>query len=119
MQKSRAEIRLGSRTAETVRIYFEKAQEPSIKAVLPQKAQTVEEALADFEQTLRPGASSFGRTILADGVYIGDVWCYAIDLNDEPNAMLSYCVFDEGYRNRGAATEAVGLFIKKPAPGMR
>ena len=112
MQKSRAEIRLGSRTAETVRIYFEKAQEPSIKAVLPQKAQTVEEALADFEQTLRPGAPSFGRTILADGVYIGDVWCYAIDPDDEPNAMLSFCLFEAALWGRGISSAAVALFLE-------
>ena len=106
------EIRLGDRTAETVRIYFEKAQDPGIKAVLPQKAQSVEEALADYEETLLPGAASCGRTILADGVYIGDVWCYALDPDDEPNAMLSFCVFEDGFRNRGIATEAVGLFLE-------
>ena len=39
------DICLGNRTAETVRVYFEKSNQPEIKAVLPQKAQTVEEAL--------------------------------------------------------------------------
>ena len=68
---------LGERTAETVRIYFEKANRPEIKKVLPQKAKTVEEALADYEKTRLPGATSFGQTILADGRYVGDVWCYA------------------------------------------
>ena len=105
------EIYLGNRTKETVRIYFEKSQKPIIKAVLPQKAQTVEEALQDYEKTLLPGASSFGRTIMADGAYVGDIWCYCIDLNDDPNAMLSYCVFEEGCWNNGIATEAVRLFI--------
>ena len=41
-------IALGERTEETVRIYFEKAKQPEIKAMLPQKDQTVEEALADY-----------------------------------------------------------------------
>ncbi len=44
------EIVLGERTEETVRIYFEKAKQPVIKAMLPQKAQTVEEALEDFKK---------------------------------------------------------------------
>ncbi len=105
-------IRLGDRTAETVRIYFEKAQNPIIKAVLPQKAQTVEEALRDFEKTQLPGASSYGRTVLADGRYVGDVWCYGIDRGDEPNAMLSYCVFKPDCWGKGIATEAVGLFLR-------
>ena len=72
-QATRMDIRLGSRTEDTVRTYFEKAQDPRIKAVLPQKAQSVGEAIADYRETLLPGAASYGRTILADGVYVGDV----------------------------------------------
>lgn len=106
-------ICLGDRTAETVKIYFEKAQQPEIKANLPQKATTLEEALADFEQTLLPGADSFGRTIYVDGSYVGDVWCYCIDLEDEPNCMLSYCVFETAYLSQGVATKAVSLFLRE------
>lgn len=58
------EIVLGERTEETVRVYFEKAKQPEIKAMLPQKAQTVEEALEDYKETLLPSATSFGRTII-------------------------------------------------------
>ena len=106
-------ICLGDRTAEKVKIYFEKANTPEIKAVLPQKAQTVEEALEDYEKTLLPGAASYGRTISADGKYIGDVWCYCIDRNEEPNAMLSYCIFEKAYRSLGIATKAVAMFLKE------
>ena len=105
------EITLGNRTEETVRIYFEKSQNPLIKAVLPQKAKTVEEALQDFEKTLLPDAASFGRTILADGAYIGDIWCCCIDPDDEPNAMLSFCIFNETLWNQGIATKATELFL--------
>ena len=108
-----SEIRLGDRTAETVRIYFEKAQQPEIKAVLPQKAQTVEEALADFRETLLPNAASYGRTILTDGQYIGDIWCYCIDAEEEPNTMLSYCIFEKAYWSQGIATKAVAMFLKE------
>ena len=107
------DICLGNRTAETVRIYFEKAQNPAIRAVLPQKAKTVEEALQDYEETLLPGAASFGRTILVDGQYIGDIWIYCIDLNDEPNAMLSFCIFEEDWWNKGVGTEAAAMFLKE------
>lgn len=104
---------MGTRTAETVTIYFEKAQDPQIRKVLPQKARTLEEALADFEKTLLPGAASFGRTILADGHYIGDVWCYCIDPEDEPNCMLSFCIFDTAYWSKGIATAAVRDFLQE------
>ena len=104
-------IALGTRTAETVRIYFEKSQNPEIRKVLPQKAQSVEEALADYEETLLPGATSFGRTILADGRYVGDVWCYCIDPVDEPNCMVSFCLFQSEYRSKGITTAALKLFL--------
>ena len=41
-------ILLNNRTEASVRIYYERAQQPEIKAVLPQKAQNVEEAIADY-----------------------------------------------------------------------
>ena len=107
------EICLGNRTAGTVSTYFEKANQPEIKAVLPQKAQTVEEALADYEETLHPNANSYGRTIIANENYIGDIWCYCIDADEEPNAMLSYCIFEKAYWSQGIATETVAMFLKE------
>ena len=107
------DIQLSARTPETVKIYFEKSNKPDIKAVLPQKAKTVEEALEDYRKTLLPEADSYGRTIIADGTYIGDIWCYCIDLDNEPNAMLSFCIFDEAYRSQGIATQAVSAFLKE------
>lgn len=104
-------VTLAPRTAETVRIYFREAQEPSIRRDLPQKAQTVEEALTDYQRTLLPGATSFGLTIQADGRYVGDIWCYCIDPQDTPNCMLSYCVFDRSCRNKSVATTAVQQFL--------
>ena len=106
-------IVLGDRTEETVRIYFEQAQKTSIKSMLPQKATTVEEAIADYHETLLPTATSYGKTILADGKYVGDIWCYCIDKIDTPNAMLSYCVFDKSSWNKGIATDASLLFLEE------
>lgn len=106
-------ISLRNRTDETVKIYFEKANRPEIKMVLPQKAQTVEEALEDYRASLLPGAGSYGKTIYIDENYIGDIWCYCIDVHEEPNAMLSYCVFEKTYWSRGIATEAVMMFLKE------
>ena len=105
------EITLGTRTADTVRIYFEKSQHPGIKKFLPQKAQSVEEALEDYEKTLLPDATSYGRTILADGHYVGDIWCYCIDPEDEPNCMVSFCIFESDYRSMGIATTATKMFL--------
>ena len=68
-------IILGDRTEETVRVYFEKSQQPEIKKMLPQKAKSVEEAISDYRKTLLSDSTSYGRTINVDGDYIGDVWC--------------------------------------------
>lgn len=106
-------ITLGDRTAETVAVYFEKTRSPIIQQMLPQKAQTVEEALADFRETQKPGARSFGRTIYADGRYVGDVWCYCMDPSDDPQAMVSYCVFEQSLWGRGIAAVALKLFLEE------
>ena len=105
-------ITLEKRTADSVRTYFEKANRPEIKGVLPQKAKTVEEALADYEETLLPNATSFGQTVHVDGKYVGDVWCYCIDMDDEPNCMISFCIFELEYWSKGIATMAVNMFIQ-------
>ena len=105
-------ITLGERTADTVKIYFEKANKPEIKQVLPQKAKTVEEALTDYEKTLLPSATSYGQTILIDGQYIADVWCYCINMDDEPNCMVSFCIFELECWSKGIATTALKMFIE-------
>ncbi len=105
-------VTLRDRTADSVRIYFEKASKPKIKQVLPQKAKTVAEALDDYRKTLLPNANSFGQTIYADDQYVGDIWCYCIDTNAEPNCMLSFCIFETAFWSKGIATAAIRIFIK-------
>lgn len=109
-------IELRERTEDHVRTYFERTRDPEIQAMLPQTAQSAEQAVADYRKTLMPGATSFGRTIYADGAYIGDVWCYCLDPDDEPNAMLSYCVFEKSLWGRGIATEALRQFLTEIVP---
>lgn len=109
-------ITLGVRTAETAALYFEKTRSPSIRKTLPQKAQTVDEAVADFYDSQKPVASSFGRTILADGRYVGDVWCYCIDPDGEPNAMVSCCVFEQALWGLDIASTSLGLFLGEIGP---
>ena len=105
-------IELRERTAETVLIYFRATRDAEIQKLLPQKAQSEEEALEDFAETKREGATSYGRTIYADGRYVGDIWCYCIQ-EEEPNAMVSYCVFEKVLWNRGIATQSLKLFLEE------
>ena len=104
-------IELCERTERHVRIYFEKARAPEIRAMLPQRAATVEEAVEDYCNSIKPGSSSFGRTIYADGVYVGDIWCYGLGQGSDPDAMVSYCVFEKSCWNRGIASDALCRFL--------
>lgn len=109
-------ICLKDRTEAHVRTYFARTRDPEIMFMIPQTAETVEEAVADFQKTQLPGAASFGRTIYADDVYIGDIWCYCIDSNEEPNAMISYCIFEKSLWGKGIATEALRQFLREIVP---
>ena len=108
-------ITLGQRTARTAAHSFDKMNTAAIRKTLPMKAKTAEEAVADFHASQNPGASNFGRTILADGRHVGDVWCYALHQEDEPDAMVSYCVFEPQLWGRGAASTALALFLPEIA----
>lgn len=105
-------VELRERTADTVVTYFRMTRDPEIWRFLPQKAATVEEALADFTKTQQPGATSYGRTVYADGKYVGDIWCYCIQ-EERPNTMISYCIFDKAQWNKGIASTALGLFLEE------
>jgi len=103
------EERMRRHVIEAYPVYFT----PEMLSVLPRKLQTVEEALADYENTLLPGAKSFGRCIYLDGRYVGDVWIYAIDPGETPQCMLSIALFDANDRGKGIGTQAVGLMIRE------
>ena len=104
-------VELKERTESHVRTYFVRTRDPEIQARIPQTAESVEQAVAAFEKTLLPGATSFGSTIYVDGSYVGDIWCYCIDLQEEPNAMVSYCIFEPECWNQGIATSALQQFL--------
>ena len=106
-------IELRERTEEHVRIYFERTRDEEIRKLCPQKAQTAEEAVRDFQETLKPGAGSFGRTVYADGKYAGDIWLYCIGEEDGPDAMLSFCLFEKRLWGCGIMTEAARLFLEE------
>ena len=97
------------RTRGNVSIYFNKVQDEEIKRVLPQKAKSEAEALADFEKTLLPGSTSYGKSVYADGAYVGDIWAYCI--GGDPDAMLSFCIFEKSLWGKGIAAEAGRQFI--------
>ena len=111
------QVELRERTEENVRVYFERTRDPEIQARIPQRSQTVEQALEAYRQSLAPGAASYGRTVWADGVYVGDIWCYCIHAEADPDAMVSYCIFDKDRWGRGLPAGRWNSFWPMPGPG--
>ena len=109
-------IELRERTEEDVRTYFARTRDPAIQAVLPQASRTVEQALEAYRQSLAPGSASYGRTIWAEGTYVGDIWCYGIHQEPDPDAMLSFCIFAKERWGQGIATQALRQFLAGIVP---
>ena len=80
------EITLQERTADYVRIYFERTQDDQIDRMLPRSVNSLDQALENFAQT-----------------------------KETPNAMLSYCIFEKSCWGKGIASRALSLFLNEIA----
>lgn len=105
------DIQLKARTLENALTYFERTKDPDIERMFPRSVLTREQAIANFQASLLPDADSFGQTIWADGEYVGDIWCFCIDRSQQPNAMLSLCLFAKERWGQGIGSRAVQLFL--------
>lgn len=105
-------IELRKRTKQHVRIYHERTQDPEIRQHLPKTVVSLEQAMQNYENTLKPDATSYGATIYVDGSYVGDVWCYGMDPSGTPQAMVSYCIFEKSCWGRGIMTRVLSLFLE-------
>lgn len=105
------DIQLKARTLENALTYFERTKDPDIERMFPRSVLTREQAIANFQASLLPDADSFGQTIWADGEYVGDIWCFCIDHSQQPNAMLSLCLFAKERWGQGIGSRAMQLFL--------
>jgi len=106
------EIYLKDRLIDHVITFYEASQDPEIKKMFPSSIKSQDQALALFQASKQPGASSYGQVIYCGDTYIGDVWIYAID-RQAKHAMISFVIFDKSYWGRGLASKASELFISK------
>ncbi|BES66174.1 hypothetical protein SANA_26130 [Gottschalkiaceae bacterium SANA] len=104
-------ISLQARTRDHVKEFWEKTQDSEIQNMFPSSISSLEEALALFENSLQNNATSYGKVILVDGLYIGDIWCYGIDVADEKMAMLSIVIFDKSKWGQGIAATLIPPFL--------
>ena len=106
-------VLLSTRTKAHVTEFWGKTQDPEIKRLIPLRSDTVEDALSLFEASQKEGSFSFGKVIYHHNAYVGDIWCYGIDEQNEKLAMLSIVIFDKTLWRQGIATEAIKAFVQE------
>lgn len=106
------DLLLKPRTCEHVKIFWEKSQDEEIERMFPFNRSTLDDAIKLYEETLKPGARSFGQVIYVDDKYIGDIWCYGIDEDDEKQAFVSIVIFDKTYWGKGIGEHALKQFCQ-------
>ena len=106
-------ILLDERTIDHVKDYWNKIQDEEIQKMFPFSIDSLDESIKLFEESLKEGASSYGKVIYYDDKYVGDIWCYCIDEKDEKMAMLSIVIFDKTVWGQGIGSQAVKIFTKE------
>lgn len=106
-------LSLATRTRQHVEIFWEQTQDSQIQKMFPSHTNSLSHAVKLFEESQKENASSFGQIILIDNCYVGDIWCYSIDEEDEHHAMLSIVIFDKTFWGKGIASATIPLFIKQ------
>jgi ribosomal-protein-alanine N-acetyltransferase len=106
-------IQLHTRTVEHVRLFWEKTQDPDIQRLFPFSTTSLEEAFQFFEVSCSLDAASYGRIIIYNGQYVGDIWCYGIDETVEKMAMLSIVLFEKSIWGNGVGTLAGAMFLQE------
>lgn len=100
------------RTLEHVKIFWKKSQDEEIERLFPFNRGTLSDAIKLYKESLKPGARSFGKVIDINGKYIGDVWCYGIDEDDEKQAFVSIVIFDKTCWGKGIGKHVLKQFCQ-------
>lgn len=105
-------ILLKDRTLSNVKIYWQKTQDEELMKLFPFIKKTLKDAIYLYEESLKPGAKSYGKVIYVDDKYIGDVWCFGIDECIENKAFISIVIFDKAYFGKGIGKRILLEFTK-------
>ncbi len=105
-------VLLKPRTLENVKIFWEESQDEELGRLFPFSRCTLDEAIQLYEESLKPDARSYGKTICVDGKYIGDIWCYGIDEIQEKQAFVSIVIFDKSYWGMGIGKQVLSQFVR-------
>lgn len=104
-------LTLKERLEENVIVFYEKTKDQNITNFLPLSSSSLEDTLNQFKESKLPNANSYGKCIYFDDEYIGDIWAYGKNLEESPNFMISFCIFNSNFWNKGIATKALEKFL--------
>ena len=112
-------MELRDRTLTHVHEFYKQIKDDEIQRMFPFGSMDLGEHIAMYKNALKPDASSFGKVIYSNGSYIGDIWCYNIDEDNEQMALLSIVIFNKSCWSKGigpwAITEFTDLLFQRYA----
>lgn len=112
MVKGYEKISLRPRNLDNVKVFWEKSKDEELGKLFPFLNNSLNEVIKLYEESIQPGARSFGQVIYADEEYIGDVWCYGIDEIEEKSAFISIVIFNKNFWGQGIGKEILMQFSK-------
>lgn len=104
------DIEYKKRTRQNVIDQWYATEDDEIKALFPKSIKSLDDALKLFDQTQLNMASSYGETIYCGQDYIGDVWIFGLDEENDKMAMISIVIFDKTYWGKGIGHSALKYF---------
>ncbi len=103
-------IYLKEQKEEHVQVFFEMGNDEKIRKYMYRLPDTLGEALDEYRNR---DCSCYRCVIYVEERYIGDIWCHDLFKLNYVDALLSCCIFDMAYWNKGVATIALDMFLSK------
>ena len=99
-------VQLENQTKKHVEIFYRSTSSKEVMKWMYRERTTLEDEMRKFTKQ-----ESNRKAILVDDIYVGDVWATkATGLGVD--VLLSCCIFDTNYWNKGVATIALQKFLK-------
>lgn len=108
--KPQYNIYLKEQKKEHVHIFYEKSKDERIRKYMYRLPNTLDEA---FDEYRNKDYTYYRCVIYVDEYYIGDIWCHGLFKLNHVDALLSCCIFDTEYWNKGVATCALDMFLNE------
>ncbi len=104
----KVEVQLLKQEENHVYIFFEETKKDKICKYMHSLPNTIQENLKEYKRNC-----NYRRVIYVDNQYVGDIWCHSLFQTNKYDALISCCVFNEKYWNKGIASKSMNLFLEE------